>query len=423
VCAPGFALLAAPFAIVAGHDGLFWLSPLAGASLVWLAFVLGRRLSGSEAGVSAALVTASSPILLYQVVQPMNDVTAAALWLASASALIVPKAPRPWLAGALLGAALLVRPNLLPAGAALVLAAAVWPGAGTALRLAASVVPFGLTVLALNAGLYGGPFQSGYGRTEDLFALSNVPLNAARHVRALLETQAGVPLVGLVAPWLVARTERPPFVLLLILAAAIVACYLPYASFPEWFYLRFLLPAVVALTVLASAGVVAIARRAPRPAVAVVAVVAASLAVSAHQWTTASERHALDLQRIETRFRLAAEVVRDRLPPETVALTVWNSGSVRFHADREVVLWDSLDPEWLDRAVAWLESQGRTPAIVIESWEEPTFRRRFPTQALGSLDWPPRFRVDSQIRIFVTADRPRYLAGEPVSTEVVWGRR
>ena len=49
--------------------------------------------------------------MLYQVVQPMNDVTTAALWMATFVALL----RRRWaLAGVCCGLALLVRPNLLP---------------------------------------------------------------------------------------------------------------------------------------------------------------------------------------------------------------------------------------------------------------------------------------------------------------------
>ena len=40
------------------------------------------------AGATAAILTATSPIVLYQVVQPMNDVLAAALWLAAMALLI-----------------------------------------------------------------------------------------------------------------------------------------------------------------------------------------------------------------------------------------------------------------------------------------------------------------------------------------------
>ena len=69
----------------------------------------------------AAVLFASSPVFLYQIVQPMNDVPAAALWLL-ALVLASRAAARPdWLSqmwtGAAAGAALVVRPNLLPLAA------------------------------------------------------------------------------------------------------------------------------------------------------------------------------------------------------------------------------------------------------------------------------------------------------------------
>ena len=90
---------------------MFILTPIAGALLVWLTFVAGRNLAGPIAGAMAAVLIASSPATLYQVVQPMNDVTTAALWRATFAALIQ---RRRAIAGICCGAALLVRPNLLP---------------------------------------------------------------------------------------------------------------------------------------------------------------------------------------------------------------------------------------------------------------------------------------------------------------------
>ena len=141
------------------------------------------------------------------------------------------------------------------------------------------------------------------------------------------------------------------------------------------------------------------------------------------QWRSADRHQAFALQEFEQHFRLAAETVRDRLPPRAVALSVWDSGSIRFHADREAVLWDSLDPAWLDRTIAWLTEQGYTPVVVVERWEEPLFRERFASQIYGALDWPPRFDVDSRVRVLVPSDRARYLAGEAVVTEPVWPAR
>ena len=66
------------------------------------------------AGAMAAVLIAVSPPMLYQVVQPMNDVTTAALWMATFVALV---GCRWTVAGVCCGLALMVRPNLLPLGA------------------------------------------------------------------------------------------------------------------------------------------------------------------------------------------------------------------------------------------------------------------------------------------------------------------
>ena len=113
-------------------------------------------------------------------------------------------------------------------------------------------------------------------------------------------------------------------------------------------------------------------------------------------------------------------MVASRLPDNAVMITVWESGSIRFHAGREIVMWDSLDPAWLDRAVNWLEERGRPAYILVERREENEFRSRFRDRsAFGALDWPPRFDLNRQARIFAAADRARHLGGEVYSTENV----
>ena len=74
-------LLMAPLAMSFGQDAIFWLTPIAAFVLVLSAFAIARQLAGGMAGATAAILTATSPIVLYQSVQPMNDILTAALWL------------------------------------------------------------------------------------------------------------------------------------------------------------------------------------------------------------------------------------------------------------------------------------------------------------------------------------------------------
>jgi hypothetical protein len=414
ICAPGFSLLMVPLRWLAGVDGIFLLTPLAAGFLVWWTFVAARDLAGDAAGALAAIVVATTPIVLFQTVQPMNDVTTAALWVGVVAAAARPAPARWWLTGALTGVALLVRPNLAP----IVLIVAAWlflqsRSFAALLRFSAAAAPGASVMAAFNWVLYGSPLRVGYGRASDLFSLSNISTNIEHYSSAAFDTLTVLPVVALAAPLVVPRRERPRVWLSMGVAAATVGVYLLYQPFPEWWYLRFLLPAVVAVIVLSSATVAAVVRR---PAV----IVAVALALAVFGIRTAIDRQAADLQRLEGRFRHTGHVVRDRLPSNALLFTVWQSGTVRYHAQREAILWDSLDPAFLDPAIAWVREQGYEPFLLLERWEEPLFRERFEGRSpLGALDWPPRFEIDRQVRLYVPSDRAAYLAGQAVSTEHV----
>jgi hypothetical protein len=72
----------------------------------------------------------------------------------------------------------------------------------------------------------------------------------------------------------------------------------------------------------------------------------------------------------------------------------------------------------------WLVAEGRTPYILVESWEEAAFRGRFSQQSdIGKLDWPPKYEIDRLVRIFDPKDRAKYDRGQNVSTEYLWPTR
>ncbi len=412
VCAPGFSVLMTPFAALAGRDGVFWVTPLAAAALVWLAFVLGRRLAGGMAGGAAAVLTATSPIVLFQAVQPMNDIACAALWMAALVVSTSESPRRAWWAGVASGTAILVRPNLAPV-ALLTMAACGWRAKATA-QFCLGGLPGVAILLGLNTALYGHPFSSGYGDPSQLFSLSFAPANVSNYARALYDTQNLFPVLALAAPLVLAGTSRRIALLGVAVIAIVIGVYMVYQPFPEWWYLRFLLPAIVLLLTLAAAALVRVALSARMGGVVAIATVI--LAVGGVR--TARERQAFDLQRIEGRFRDMGSLVAARLPAQAVLITVWESGSVRFHAGRDVLLWDSLDPAWLDRAVSWLNDRGHPTYVLVERREESAFRARFRNLAtFGALDWPPRFDLNRQARIFDTADRARHAAGELYTTE------
>jgi len=131
----------------------------------------------------------------------------------------------------------------------------------------------------------------------------------------------------------------------------------------------------------------------------------------------ARDRNVFRLQQLEARYARAGEFVGRRLPTNALVITSWESGSVRFYAGRKTLVWDVLDPAWIDRAVEYVRARGYEPFLLFERWEEPLFRRRFASSPLGMLDWPPMAEVAAQVRIYRPDDRERYLRGVQPPTE------
>jgi len=79
-------------------------------------------------------------------------------------------------------------------------------------------------------------------------------------------------------------------------------------------------------------------------------------------------------------------------------------------SERVTLRYDLLDPQWLDRAVSWLTAHGAHPYLLVEGWEVPDVRIRFPDQqALQRLDDPPVFvhrGLAGPARLFDLVEQP-----------------
>jgi hypothetical protein len=416
ICSPGLPLLMTAAQMLRVTPML--VVPLCGALAVWTTFLLGRRVAGGAAGAASALLLASSPIFLFQVVQPMTDVPAAAWWLL---VLVLAgndrdAAPQPLAAGIAAGIATLIRPNLAPLAIVVAVYIAVVSRrepARPVVRFVAGLAP-GLAILALfQSAVYGSPFASGYGNTADLFTTANVLPNATRYGRWLSETHTPLLALGAIAPLIV---WRPDAWLFLIVAAATIAAYLPYQLFDAWWYLRFLLLAIALLIVLSTTTIAALARRtAARYQGAIVSGVAIALSIL---WiAVARERAAFELHTLERPFVDAGTFVADRLPERAAVITLRYSGSVAYYSGRPTLSWDTLDGNALDSALTLLRAQNYVPVLLLDTAEEVDFRSRFAgTSAAGRLDWPPAARIGRTVRVYDPADRARFLAGGTIDT-------
>lgn len=421
VCAPGFSLVLAPL-VRLWPAAQFWLAPLSAAVLVWAASRLGRAIDDGLEGVGTAVLVATAPVVLYQAVQPMNDVPTAAA-LATAAAFTWSSPQRPAAAGALVGLGLLSRPNLLPIVLPFVLALAGRTKRHKLTAFLAAFCPIAGLVPLLNTLVYGAPLSSGYGEASALFSFRHVPTNVANYGRWILETMSPLAVAALATPWLLRQEgpERRGIARDLLLTAAIVAaCYIAYVPFAEWWYLRFLLPAIPLLCALMAVAINRLGQVAgPRAGLVTMAVVTA---LAWHGLTGARDREVFRLWRLEQRLSATASYLKSTAP-DVAAISVQPNGAIRYELGQPVVSWDSLDPRWLDRAVGWLRSRGYRPLLVIDSSEDEAFRRQFRDfSALGALDWPPRAIVHRAVQVFDPADRARFLAGEHLPTEHVSAR-
>jgi hypothetical protein len=114
---------------------------------------------------------------------------------------------------------------------------------------------------------------------------------------------------------------------------------------------------------------------------------------------------AFDMHRYESRYRTAGRYLAEVLPPDAVIVTSQESASAHFYTGLPILRWDFLPN--LDAAVNTLIAAGRHPVLLVEDWEEPALRARFPGSALARLDWNARalFGTTTRVRFLDPADR------------------
>jgi hypothetical protein len=397
--APGLPLQMAVLARVFGVGGSYFIVPLAGALVVWLTYLLGRRVCRSpEAALVSALLAATSPVFLFQLMIPMSDVPVTAWWLASLVAACDPSLAAAVGAGISASLAILTRPNLAP----LVIPVCAYLLFGSSRRAARRwplLVAFGGGLLpgvmlsaAVNLIFYGSPLKSGYGSLPEIYRLSFAAANLLRYPTWLWQTHSPYVFLGLCAPLVL--TARRQGILAILFTLVLGSCYVFYIPFDHWTYLRFLLPAIPLLLVTATAAVDTIAGvRTPRVHATALAMIATVLGLSYVH--TAVRGDAFTLRRLfADRYQEAAATVTAQTPRRAAVLCLLQSGSLRYYADRLTVRYDLIPPEWLSRGVEYVHDNGWAPYVAIESTETGDFARRFGQQGASLLKEAPPLVLD-----------------------------
>jgi hypothetical protein len=416
--APGLPLIMAA-ALTLGACGPYLVVPVFAALLVWLTFVWGRRVAGPLAGLIAALFILTSPTVVFQTLWPMSDVPSGAMWTAAAIAATTGTRRSAVAAGLLTAVALLIRPNLPLVALVIVFEVALTArGWERWIRLAAAAVPVAIVamlVAVLNTAWFGAPGNSGYGPPRDLYSLASIMPNLARYPVWLWQSQTAWVLTALLplVPAIVRGVPRAPVRMAYLLTAATALSYLAYIPFEEWWYLRFMLPAAGAFTVLMATGIIGVARRLPREwglAFAAVAV----MSVVLHATSFTSDRSVFGIRGAERRYALVGDFISRSLPDSALVFTMQHSGAVRFYGGRLSLRYDNLDSEWVQDGPAELERLGYHPYLVIDDWETPEVKKRFQLKADAPLPWTPIARYDDYggVTVFDMAAHPA--AQQPV---------
>ena len=400
---PGLPMLMAIPHAVAGIDGAVAVVIASAVIAVTATGLIASQLGGSIAGIIAAALIGFTPVFLRQSIQPMSDVPVTAAWMMT-FALAYGK--RSFWSGLACAFAVLIRPNLAPIAIVPLFIAP---------KKTAFAIPVGIAgvlLALLQMFWYGSPLRSGYGATEDLFAVSNILPNIGRYSRWWLATAPAM-LLGVFG---LVRLRGDRFAkALAAFALMVIGAYLIYAVFDDWLYLRFLLPALAVAAIFAAVELAAwidsrqVTVRVPLLFVVVIGLSAYSIFIARSLDTF---KLADQLARVST----VANYLNASINGPAVLLSGEQSGSMRYYTGQSILRWEAASPEALTPAFAVLEKSSRQVFIVLDAWEEAPFRAKLSSAV--PLDWPPLLEAGTthRTRVWRLSDRARYLKGAAVDT-------
>ena len=422
---PGLPMVMAVFERIAGRDSVFWVVPLLGGLLVWTTYLLGLRVGGPLLGAIAATLTATSPPVLFQLTAaPMSDLPAAAWWALALLLVTIDRRDAALGAGVATGLAILTRPNLVPV-AVVVGGVLLWRFAAAREsrgRTFQQLLLFGvpalagcLTIAEVNRALWGSMLTSGYGSLVDQppFSMKALWPNLLIYPRALV-TQLPIVLVFVVALWQrqlrgdatpPVHKDRPYVVALWSCVAVVMALYVAYPAFDSEWNLRFLLPLVSPLLVLAGATALSLTRRLIERERA--AFVVAMLIICGYGVDHARNVGAFELAHLRRFAQIGPHITRE-LPERTVLLSMLHSGSATYYTGRPTLRWDLIPPSRLDSLIDDLKQRGFEPYLLLDGDERAQFVSRYRGHSrLGALDWPPLVTVrPAEAHIYAIPPRP-----------------
>jgi hypothetical protein len=385
----GMPMVMALFELLGGPSAVFVVAPCMGLVTLLLVYRLARRWYDADTALFATALVAWNPLIIAYAKQPMSDI-AATMWIVLALYLAVRATPVTALgAGLAAGAAVMTRPALLIAAAAMVFMGSLRTRTQSLLTVAGLALVL-TPQMAIQYRIFGSPFSTGYGSASDLFSLEHAPANLSIFASQGLRVVGWLWVPGLILGLIAARPE--PRAKPAMLFAAVALPYVFYLPFDHWETLRFLLPGLVPLTIPAADGLMHLTRW-PRNRLAAAVIVSGMLAVTV--WRSEALLRASsvwDIAMLEERYPLAAQWVQVNTPEGSVILANQHSGSLRWYGARHTLRWDFIAPDDLEKSIGELEARGAAVFAALEGPEAEMFDARF-AGVIG------RLRVDHVGRI------------------------
>ena len=372
----GLPLLMALFSVIAGPDAVYFVAPVTAAITLLLVHRLARAWYDAETALFATALVAWNPLLITYAKQPMSDVPAT-MWIVLAMSLAIRSTAKSAVgAGLAAGAAVITRPALLIAAAAVAVAAHRGDTARKRGALAAGGLVVGVLVQAvIQRYLFGSPFATGYGDASTLFSFAHVMTNLGIFAKHGWMVVGPLWIFGVIVGVFAARPEprsKPAMIFV-----AVMLPYLFYLPFDHWETLRFLLPGLVPLTITVADGLIHFARMPHKQAAATV-IVCAFMAIAVAQSELLLRRSSVwEVASLEERYPLAGQWISVNTPANSVVLANQHSGSLRWYGKRQTLRWDFIGAEELSTTVKELESHSATVYVALEGAEVEMFETRF----------------------------------------------
>jgi hypothetical protein len=237
------------------------------------------------------------------------------------------------------------------------------------------LAPFVLAQALLQWRLFGGPLTSGYGPVAQLFAGGSVLTNVRIYLEGMWTIHSVVWLIGLLAACL--ARPRTPLVLAVTTLVLSGIPYVLYFEFDHWETLRFLLPAIVLLTIAAAGGLSAVLAPLGREWIPAVATIAFAIVPAVQTERFLSREGVPQLMTAEARYPLVAAHLKEQTAPNAIVLAAQHSGSIRHYGDRLTLRWDLMRSEELEPLMTAVAEHGHPLYVVLEGTEQRRFTEGF----------------------------------------------